>query len=946
MPTISFDGAGLSIDGKRRWIVSGTFDYARVARPHWTRRLALARQAGLNCVAITPVWRLHEPTPGRFDFSGDLDLAEAVRAAGRERLMVLLRTGPFVDSCYDLGGLPAWLKGEPDALRSGRGTFLESVARWIAAWTQQVRDLQATSRAGGPVVLAQVEHQWFCGDAEAGADYLVELGRYLRENGINVPLLNTNHLYFAGEGEIDAWTGRDGLFNVVRQLQTVRPESPRIVAELEIGRPDTLGAERPTPPGPRRALARAAQALAAGGQFNLSPFVGGTNFGRLAGRTCAAGGVDAGFLTTSHDCGAPVGESGAPGALYAPLKRLCTFASSFERVFAALDASAQPVVLGEFDPIETGVVRKGASAGPARVGAVVHRSGAMGSVVFVFGLEEGGVAPLTLPDGSTIPVDLSGQGVAWCLMDALVHGRSRLDYSSLCAFCAVGRALVVFGPAGAVGRMSINGAAFEMRVPEGDAPNVEEHEGVVVVCANHAQIDAAVATDNAVFIGCAGLHAEGEPIAHESFKACVRIDANGAVERVARAARGGSKPGLARAPSLGSWERASAGEFVSGVSDRFATIDGPEALERLGVLAGYGWMRLRIPGAAARRAPGGFFASRDRLALFAEGKPIGVAGEGPGAAGLTASLPLKKGTTTVVGLVEVLGRWTSGVDLGAPTGLFGHVWQVEPVKLAKPTVEAGEPIDPLAWRTPLWGVHAGERTNARRLTWTVQHRRKTPLFLTIERPAPPAGEWGGLLAALVLLNDAPIGVLADGPGTARFTLDGEALAKGKNTIQLAPLHDPESLARALNGRVHLYEGEASLTEKADWAFAKWEQPGAGAFEKSAKIPAKPTGEPAWWRCSFPIGAKSAQVDVAEIDGEQALYLDLAGMTKGSASLNGRALGAYFVATPDGKPVGPQRRLLLPGAWLRAGENELALFDEHGAGPSKVKLAIGGDAFGA
>ncbi len=64
------------------------------------------------------------------------------------------------------------------------------------------------------------------------------------------------------------------------------------------------------------------------------------------------------------------------------------------------------------------------------------------------------------------------------------------------------------------------------------------------------------------------------------------------------------------------------------------------------------------------------------------------------------------------------------------------------------------------------------------------------------------------------------------------------------------------------------------------------------------------------------------------------------MTKGHAFLNGRNLCRYFVATESGKSVPGQKRVRLPGAWLKAsGANEVTLFDEHGASPAKIRLLL-------
>ena len=53
------------------------------------------------------------------------------------------------------------------------------------------------------------------------------------------------------------------------------------------------------------------------------------------------------------------------------------------------------------------------------------------------------------------------------------------------------------------------------------------------------------------------------------------------------------------------------------------------------------------------------------------------------------------------------------------------------------------------------------------------------------------------------------------------------------------------------------------------------------------------------------------------------FLRLSGFGKGAAWLNGFALGRYWAE-------GPQRTLYVPGPVVRAGENELVLFEVDGA----------------
>ena len=61
----------------------------------------MMRAMGLNTVATYVFWNLHETEPGKWDFEGDKNLAEYIRIAGEEGLMVILRPGPYV--CAEWG---------------------------------------------------------------------------------------------------------------------------------------------------------------------------------------------------------------------------------------------------------------------------------------------------------------------------------------------------------------------------------------------------------------------------------------------------------------------------------------------------------------------------------------------------------------------------------------------------------------------------------------------------------------------------------------------------------------------------------------------------------------------------------------------------------------------------------------------------------------------------
>ena len=99
--------------GETTPILSGEMHYARIPHQYWRHRLQKMKGMGLNTVATYVFWNLHEVEPGKWDFSGDKNLAEYIRIAGEEGMMVILRPGPYVCAEWEFGGYPWWLQNIP-----------------------------------------------------------------------------------------------------------------------------------------------------------------------------------------------------------------------------------------------------------------------------------------------------------------------------------------------------------------------------------------------------------------------------------------------------------------------------------------------------------------------------------------------------------------------------------------------------------------------------------------------------------------------------------------------------------------------------------------------------------------------------------------------------------------------------------------------------------------
>jgi Glycosyl hydrolases family 35/Beta-galactosidase jelly roll domain len=927
MPMVTYDGRSFLVDGRRIWLVAGSITPSRVPRGLWADRVHAAKLGGLNTIVVPIFWNQHEPRPGQFDFEGQQNIREFVQLVGRAGLMCILKPGPYVGEDWDLGGIPPWVQALKDVkLRTVSQPFLEVCSRYISALAEQLRDLQVTSPGNaGPIVLVQNESSWTCGDDKLADGYLGELNRYLRESGFSVPFINANNLWQGIEGEVDGWVGGGDLLSTMRQLRTVKPDQPRVVVEFESQQSAAWGEPAPAPVDGDSIEHRLVQILASGSQYCIEPYHGGTNFGFHAGRRPDRG--DA-FVTTSQDRHAPLTESGLPGPSYTPIRLISTFASKFGRLLANLDPAYHPVVISPVAPSWAQNRRgkgsgAGAAGGPGAVGegephvTVVHTHGVQGGVAFM--MADGPCVPgqrveLLLSDGSTLAVPMGGQRVAWCLLGASLGGRLVLDYSNVSVLGMAGRVLVCFGPSGERAHLSINGGPVELDIPAGKVPTIHEHEGVVLVLCNEEIIQRTYMTEEAVWVGVAGLTPSGEPIGINGSRSCLRVGGDGVSKTVSALAPTKKPPAKL---SFDSWSCAETEPYITGQSARYATIDGPADLIELGCPFGLGWYRIRIKNPGSHKAMLMAPQSGDRLHVFFEGKRAGVLGLGPGAS-LTLSAGLERGVQTIVVLAENLGRASGGAKLADLKGLYGHVLEVHPIKLGKAAIETGDQVDLLSVQTPLWQVHPGDVTRPERLTWSLGSKKRDIVLVVRDLPVRGvllAGGNGG----------KPVRFIERG-GVDQIVLESKQLGAG-SVVQFAPAPesteprsiDPAALAECFEA----YEIVQRLTEKGEWAFARWEAPPMMQFGKGS---GKAHG-PSWWRGIF---------TPAETDAP--LFFEASGLTKGQLYVNDHHVGRYFVATANGKPVGPQTRYYIPKPWLKPGvPNTVLIFEEHGGQPGKAKL---------
>jgi beta-galactosidase len=300
------------LDGKPLQMISGEMHYTRVPREYWRDRMKMARAMGLNTIGTYVFWNAHEADKGKYDFSGNNDIAEFVRIAREEGLWVVLRPTPYACAEWEFGGYPWWLlKDSTVKVRSKDPRFIDAYRTYINQLAKQLTPLLVTH--GGNILMVQIENEY--GSYSDDKSYL-DLNRQLfRDAGFDGILFTCDGADKMGNGYLPGYLPAvNGEENPIKVKELIRKyhdgKGPFYVAEWYPGWFDDWGKHHATV-GYKNAAATLDKILGAGVSINIYLFHGGSTRGFMNGANMNAHNPYSPQVS-SYDYDAPLDESGNP----------------------------------------------------------------------------------------------------------------------------------------------------------------------------------------------------------------------------------------------------------------------------------------------------------------------------------------------------------------------------------------------------------------------------------------------------------------------------------------------------------------------------------------------------------------------------------------------------------------------------------------------------------
>jgi len=878
MPEVTYDDRSFLLDGARIWLVSGSIHYFRVPRALWRDRLLKAKRAGLNCISTYVAWNVHEPVEGKWQFSGDQDVAEFVRLANELGLYVILRPGPYICAEWDFGGFPGWITTESGiSYRTSNAAYMHYFDKYLANVLPQLAELQVTR--GGNIILIQNENEYSITTMPDRINYLTFINQLYRRSGFEIPFINCN--LFSDppvEDNIECVNCWSDAVQQLKRMRLRRPDAPLLVTEFWSGWFDNWNGTHQRRDA-REVARRAMEILGCAAQINYYMWHGGTNFAFWG---CSQGTSSDSYQTTSYDYDAPLSEGGGLTEKYYLTKLVNMLGTHMDPFLAACTMDRPGVTVHD----STSVLNM---YGPNARWAVVTNNGR----------HEIQSATVSTPTGRPLEVPLQPLGAAAIPMDLQVSPDLTLEYSNLTPLGLFGeKILVLHGPEDSQMQTSINGKQISASVPRGCEPTLIEHQGMLLVLVNSDLAQRTWFVDETLLFGPRFVGETLEDVTFSpSAKQYALLTLDGKLSHKKLKPVSWRKP---VPPRISSWTRRQV--CVEPVSKdlEWQDLDRPTDLDRLGVHYGYAWYQVRIHSPRARKRYLMMPNCADRASVYLNGDFLGVWGNGSEATRTPIPASFNRGENILTLLIDNLGRAKIGAHLGELKGLYGHVFDARPLRTNKFRLK----------RLPGFS----KRIIPRGLSHMTPKLEKLPVYaaevdIPLTKVVPIHMSITGLPCHVaVACNDRGTGFFPNrGVNYGEMTL-GPELKRGRNSVKLTLWGEVPPKALDV---VKFYVLNENLTQDAQWSWRRWSPP-------TGEGPVVGKNQPAWYTARF----RYAPTDVP-------LFLRILNAKKGQLFLNGRNVGRFW-------NVGPQQRYYLPECWLDR-ENELLLFEETGNIPSGSRL---------
>ena len=310
--TFALGDSTFLLDNKPFQLISGEMHCTRIPRAYWRARLRMAKAMGLNTIGTYVFWNAEEPEEGKFDFSGNNDIAEFVRIAKQEGLWVVLRPSPYACAEWEFGGYPWWLlKDKSLKVRSKDPKFLKYYHDYIMQLGKQLSPLLVTN--GGNILMVQIENEY--GSYSDDKEYLDINRKIFREGGFSGLLFTCDGPSQMPRGYLPGYLPAVNGLDNPKEVKTLinkyhDGKGPYYIAEWYPGWFDSWGSPHNGSDGDDDAK-KLDTVLSAGISINLYMFHGGTTRGFMNGANMSKTEPYA-PQTSSYDYDAPLDEAGNP----------------------------------------------------------------------------------------------------------------------------------------------------------------------------------------------------------------------------------------------------------------------------------------------------------------------------------------------------------------------------------------------------------------------------------------------------------------------------------------------------------------------------------------------------------------------------------------------------------------------------------------------------------